>query len=281
MRKFGFTFLLLTIILSLLSGFNFTNAQAQSAPEAVGGVFNDNSVAPGEVIEVPIEIRDVEDLYAMDIELLFDPTILHIEVADPNTEGVQVAIGTFLDAGLVLYNTVDNTNGVIHFVMTQVNPSEGKTGSGVVLVIYVRGSAVGTCELAVTFLELASRAGEAIPASGHNATIEVIESYVPVESTPIPVQDPDAVVVIPTSQATAIPTPTVMPTIVAVEKTSDEVSGAPIQETAETDSLNQEIPEEKEGTDQPQFNLFNYWWAFFLILGGAVLLVILQARSRH
>lgn len=278
MRKFGFTFLLSLVVLSVLAGLCFSTVQAQSTDGAEGGVFDSNAVAPGEVIEVPVEIRNVEDLYAMDIEIQFDPTILQVEDADPDTDGIQVAIGTFLDAGLVLYNTVDNNNGTIHFVMTQVNPSEGKTGSGVVLVIYLRGINVGTSQLAVTFLELASRAGDAIPVEPQSASIEVVESYVPVESTPIPVQDSGESVLIPTTQAT--PMPTITPTAMAEEKEEAGDDTNPSMNSTDNASADQGQPESGASDEASEFNLLSYWWVLLPIIAGAVLLAIYQGKTR-
>ena len=278
MRKFSFIILLSLIGLAVLGGQCFTTVQAQSAGGAKGGVFDSNAVAPGEIIEVPVEIRDVEDLYAMDIEIQFDPAILQVEDADPNMDGIQVAIGTFLDAGLVLYNTVDNNNGIIHFVMTQVNPSEGKTGSGVVLVIYLQGINVGTSELAVMFLELASRTGEAIPVEPSGASIEVVESYVPAESTPIPVQDPDEAVMIPTAQPT--PTPTITPTATAEAKVETSAETGVGLNTGESANVDQDQPEAGASETQSGFNLLKYWWVLLPIIAGAVFLVFYQVRTR-
>ena len=251
-------------------------AQAQSASGAEGGIFNSNAVAPGEIIEVPVEIRNVEDLYAIDIEIEFDPTILQVEDADPDTDGIQVAIGTFLDAGLVLYNAVDNDNGMIHFVMTQVNPSEGKTGSGVVLVIYTRGLNVGTSELAVTFLEPASRTGDAIPVEPYSASIEVMEGFVPVESTPIPVQDPAEAVMIPTLAPS--PTPTITETVDAKVGLAENESTA--QDPIEKSDMGSAESEAEGAPAESEFNLLNYWWAILLIVAGAVSLFFYQAKTR-
>ncbi|QRN82472.1 hypothetical protein JR338_08550 [Chloroflexota bacterium] len=277
MRKFGFTFLLSLVVVSVLAGICFLTVQAQSSDGAEGGVFDSNAVAPGEVIEVPVEIRNVEELYAMDIEIQFDPTILQVEDADPDTGGIQIAIGTFLDAGLVLYNTVDNNNGTIHFVMTQVNPSEGKTGSGVVLVIYLRGINVGTSQLEVTFLELARRTGDAIPVELQNASIDVVESYVPVESTPIPVQDPEESILIPTPQPTL--TPTITPTVAAEEKVETENDSNPSLNSADTADADQGQAESGTSGAASGFNLLSYWWVLLPIIVGAVFLVIYQRKT--
>ena len=279
MRKFGFNFLLVLSIVTVLSGFLVTTAGAQSNDTAKAGVFYSNAVAPGQIIEMPVEVRNVADLYAIDIELHFDPAILQVEDADPNTAGVQVALGTFLDAGLILYNTVDNAAGKIHVVMTQTNPSEGKTGDGVALVIYLRGAGVGTSDLTVTFLECASRTGEAIAVEPQNASVQVIEGAAPQEATAIPVQDPGDAVLIPTSQPTS--TPSIASTPEAkVEIGSDEAVSQDADATISATTVDRAASEAEDAQEKAGFNLLSYWWVLLLVVAGAIFLVIFQARSR-
>ena len=271
MRKFGFNFLLVLSIVTVLSGFLVTTAGAQSNDTAKAGVFYSNAVAPGQIIEMPVEVRNVADLYAIDIELHFDPAILQVEDADPNTAGVQVALGTFLDAGLILYNTVDNAAGKIHVVMTQTNPSEGKTGDGVALVIYLRGAGVGTSDLTVT--------GEAIAVEPQNASVQVIEGAAPQEATAIPVQDPGDAVLIPTSQPTS--TPSIASTPEAkVEIGSDEAVSQDADATISATTVDRAASEAEDAQEKAGFNLLSYWWVLLLVVAGAIFLVIFQARSR-
>lgn len=279
MRKFRFNFLLVLSIVTALSGFLVTTAGAQSTDSAKAGVFYSNAVAPGQIIEMPVEVRNVTDLYAIDIELHFDPALLQVEDADPDTAGVQVALGTFLDAGLILYNTVDNAAGKIHVVMTQANPSEGKTGDGVVLVLYLRGVGVGTSDLTVTFLECASRSGEAIAIGPQNASVQVIEGAAPQESTAIPVQDPGDAVLIPTQQPAPTPTGTLTSEAKA-ETASNESASQDAGATATATTADQVTSEAENAQEKVGLNLLNYWWALLLVIAGAVVLVVYQARAR-
>jgi len=66
-RKYGVPFLLIGtfFFFSMQAGF------AQGGTQA--GVFEVPQIRPGVMVEVPVEIRDVTDLYAFDIELSFDP----------------------------------------------------------------------------------------------------------------------------------------------------------------------------------------------------------------
>ena len=51
---------------------------AQDTPAEVG-VFDPIEVAPGEVVQVPISIRNVLDLYGVDLTIEFDPALVQVE----------------------------------------------------------------------------------------------------------------------------------------------------------------------------------------------------------
>lgn len=137
------------------------------------GVFADLEIPLETRVEVPVEVRGVVDLYALDLTIRFDPEILQVEDADPNQAGVQPGLATFLDAGMTLFNSVDNETGTVRFVMSQINPSEPKSGDGILLVLYFVGKQAGTSELTVEKIEFSTRFGEAIAVSGVDAEIVV------------------------------------------------------------------------------------------------------------
>ena len=242
------------------------------------GVFADLEIPLETRVEVPVEVRDVSELYAIDLTIRFDPDILQVEDADPNTAGVQPGLATFLDAGMTLFNIVDNETGTVRFVMSQINPSEGKSGSGNLLVLYFVGKQAGTSQVTVEAVELANRLGEAIPVSGVNAEIVVSEGAPEVVATPIPVQDQGQIIVIETLTPTPVVTATSVPTAAAVVAQATEVASvAPGEPTAElvvgdVDSGSEQQPE-KQGNG-------NLWWllALPLVIIGAVVFI---ARRKH
>jgi hypothetical protein len=185
-----------------------TAAQA----EARVGVFTAYAAPLQTRLEVPIEVRGVQNLYAIELEMTYDPAILAVEDADPATEGIQPALGTFLDAGMVLFHTVDPQAGVVHFVMTQVNPAEPKSGDGIILVVYFVTQGEGTSPLTVSNVTLSDRDGTAIPASLVSSQVEVAAGNPTPQATSIPVQNPTALIIIPTMAPTATPEPTPLPT---------------------------------------------------------------------
>jgi len=279
MRFAGKRLTLFTFILTGLILLPFGAAAAQG--ETQGGVFGDFEVSPGERVEIPVEIRDVADLYAVDLEIRFDPDIIQIEDANPNFEGVQPALGTFLDAGLTLFNSVDNDEGVVRFVMTQVNPSEPKSGEGVLLVLYALGTDEGASDLAVTKLELSDRFGEAIPVEAVDGAVSVSEDAAVSQSTAIPVQDPTGMVQVPTQAQTAVestPEPTSAaptPSPTQAVQDSGQVAGdneAEVEPTAEGMQQEVFVPVVESGSPealeeaQDGFMLLDYWWIVLIVV---------------
>lgn len=220
------------LLLFLAAGM-VTPASGQAGGAQVG-VFQTFVGKPGARLEIPVEVKNVENCYAFDLELRYDPQVLSVEDADPMRDGVQPALGTFLDAGMVLYNTVDAENGIIRFVMSQINPSEPKSGSGVLLVLYVSGLKEGESVLELTKADLATREGQLIAAELVSGSVQISANAAESIGTAVPVQDPTGIMMIPTLGPTNTPTivptkapatPTSVPAAVSVEETQPPQTG--------------------------------------------------------
>ena len=235
----------------------------QAGTDTQGGIFGEYEVQPAGRVEVPVEIRNVEGLYAIDIQIAFDPEIVQVEDADSNQAGVQPALGTFLDAGLTLFDEVDNETGLIRFVMTQANPSEAKSGSGVVLVLYLTGVREGESDLAVTILELSTRAGDAIAVAPVDGRIVVSADAVESEAASIPVQDSVLLVPIPTIIPTVAPTPSADESRQAEGDPAENAAGD--QSGAEADAQSMEASD-RGGASGGGFSLVEHWWIVLIVV---------------
>jgi len=264
-----FQWIVLLSVIILLGG-QFSPASAQTSAQV--GVFQAYEIQPGARVEIPIEIRNVQDLYAVDLEIHYDPRILTFEDANPQMDGIQPALGTFLDAGMVLYNTVDPEAGIIRFVMTQVNPSEPKSGSGVLIVLYAVGAAEGESTLEVVRADLSTREGVAIPSELVENSVKVAASAAEIQATPIPVQNPTSIIVIPTLAPTAIPTATPQPTATKPAQTQTAVITA-IVEAIASPTVAPTMAEQPSG-----FSLAQNWWAL-LIVAAAIIGVVIYLNS--
>jgi len=166
----------------------------------------------GDTMAVDVRIDDVTDLAVTEMFVIFDPDVLEVVDADPDTPGVQVKIGSFLGADVTVEkNTVDQDAGEISF--SQV-ASDTVDGSGILASITFQGKAAGTSDVSIDTddLYLLDSADQAIEASVEDGSITVAGDVTPsptleatLASTPTPTRTP-------TPGPTSAPTPTFAPT---------------------------------------------------------------------
>ncbi|GAB4406388.1 MAG: hypothetical protein Kow00123_18960 [Anaerolineales bacterium] len=169
-------------------------------------------VGEGQTAAVEVRVENVQALYGLDIRISFDPAVVEVVDADATQAGVQVRPGDLLSVDFMIRNTADNAQGTIWYALTQLNPSEPVSGSGTAFIILFKGKQRGaTSALTITYQKMATRAGEAIPASVVNGEIRVVE---PAQSPPTPTPappPPQPTVPMPTPEPTQA-LPTVQPT---------------------------------------------------------------------
>jgi hypothetical protein len=89
--------------------------------------------ADGRALELRVD--DVRDLYAVDVEIKFDPARLQVADADAKAQGVQILPGRAPAPEFVAINSADNQKGAIRYVATQLGDRAAFSGSGVVATI--------------------------------------------------------------------------------------------------------------------------------------------------
>ena len=122
-----------------------------------------------------VMVEDVTDLYGVEFEITFDPTLVEVVDADPGKPGVQIQPGDFLSPDWLLENTVDNDNGTIAYALCQLNPSLPQSGDGVLAIITWRGKVMGTSPITFTHVQLGAPGGVPIPSSTQDGEITVGE----------------------------------------------------------------------------------------------------------
>lgn len=252
---------------------------AQNTQTARVGFFQSYDIPTDTKVEIPVEIKDVNALYAIDFQMTFDPSILQVEDADLESPGVQIAQATFLEAGMVLFNDADNTKGTIRFITSQINPSEAKSGDGILFVIYFTGVKEGISALTITNLQLADREGNEIPSSKVEDVINVSIDAKIANSTPIPILNPTQMIILqvtPQIALTQTATPTVKPTQITTQQISPTESVSDVTQATQTN-----IEEPTVNGDNAKFFLLEYWW-IILILGILVIgIAIYLIKTRN
>ncbi len=176
--------------LLILFGF-FNPGLAQTSPQAILSVQPEQSeLALAETIDIAVEVQQVSDLYGVDLLIEFDAQAMQVVDMDPELDGVQVQLGTFLDPGFVIVNIADNGLGRLRFAMTQLNPSQPKSGSGTLMVMRFEGKAIkADTPLILLSGKLASPNGTYIEVgSMEDGLISVVAEIQGPTNTPIPAQ---------------------------------------------------------------------------------------------
>ena len=126
---------------------------------------------------VPVEVRieDVVDLYGVDVRLSFDPMLLEVQDADGNpANGVQIQGGGFPAPNFVVKNEADNSAGTVWYAVSQMNPTEPVSGSGVVVSVTFKGLTDGVSSVAFTYQKIVEKDGDPISATTQDGQITVI-----------------------------------------------------------------------------------------------------------
>ena len=184
--------------LLIITGLAGAPVSALASSATVAFVPANGQVVLNQTRDVAVQVQDVAGLYAVDLAFTFDPAILEVVDAYPATGGLQVGMGTFLDVGFVLVNTADNGTGAVRFAMTQLNPSEAKSGTGALIVVRLKGKQTGVSPLTLASVQLAARDGTQISTTLLSGVVEVVNAGSGPTATALPTQ----------GEGTLMPSPT-------------------------------------------------------------------------
>lgn len=79
-----------------------------------------------------VMVENVTDLYGLEFQLSYDPSVFVARDADANKDGIQIQPGDFLpvEQGFLVVNEVDADHGRIAFALTLLNPAPPVSGTG-------------------------------------------------------------------------------------------------------------------------------------------------------
>jgi hypothetical protein len=153
----------------------------------------------------------------VEILLAFDPTVVEVIDAFPETENIEIEPGNFPDPsggrGFIATNRANNTQGRVQYAVTLINPSPSVSGSGRLARVTFRGVMPGTSELILIQAALADRNARPIPAGVNNGRITVLAPATPTPTATPTIQPPSPTPTATTPPAGDTPTPTVTPTL--------------------------------------------------------------------
>lgn len=149
------------------------------------------TIAPGAGRTIEIWVKDVNDLYGVDLKIRFDPAIVEVRDSDPDRVGIQIEPGSFLSpaTGFIAMNEVNPATGEIRYAMTEVNPAPPVSGTGVIVRVTFRGRAEGQSAITLLDVKLADRNAEPIAAQVVNGQV-VVQGTAPVSPSATPKPQP-------------------------------------------------------------------------------------------
>lgn len=118
-----------------------------------------------------LEVVDVEDLFAYQLELTFDTE--QVEVYGDYPEEDKMIVGDFISADYEEYNIIDSDLGDILMAVTQNDPQPPKSGSGELASGYVFGNQEGVVDFVFEEVILLTSDGEAIPHRQENCSLTI------------------------------------------------------------------------------------------------------------
>lgn len=183
-------------------------AQAQNNSARVHLETETVQVGEGQVEQVNIILENAKDVYGIDLRAEFDPQVIEIADAEPDSTGVQLLKGSFVKPDFAVRNEADNTKGTLQYVVTQVNPTPAANGSGIVLSFLVRGIKRGASStFNINFIQIANRRGVKLPITAEDGTIEVVAPKPPTATPEVTrTREPTSVLTVPSTRAASVAT---------------------------------------------------------------------------
>ena len=168
--------LILSLVLLL-----FPAAASASTTATLSLVPSDTTPEVGDTVTVDVDLAGLDDLYAVQVHLAFDPATLQVLDDNPAESGVQILPGSLFpksDPSYVVVNQVDNAAGTIDFAITLLAPESPLNGQGTLASIRFTARMEGTAEVEWTYVQLADSNGQIISHTADDQTIVI--------STPAP-----------------------------------------------------------------------------------------------
>ncbi len=199
----------------------------------------------GAMATYDIVIRDVQDLFGLEIMLRYDPTRIQIVDADPAAPGVQLEPGDFPEPArrFVAENRVDEAAGIMTYAFTLIE-GDAVNGSGVVARFKIRARGPGVTRVDFEDKMLLDPQARPLPVGVRGARINVLapptgEPASPTPVTPTATNTPVTPTatntpVPPTATRTPTPRPTDLPTPTLVPSATPTATSTPVPSATPT-----------------------------------------------
>ena len=133
--------------------------------------FENPSINIGAETIIYLEVLDVVDLFAYQLDMAFDSELVEVSGSPGDPEDTRMVLGDFLVPDFDVYNEIHNDFGAIFIAITQFVPSPPQSGSGELAYGYASGLQDGAVEFIFEEVILLDPDGAEIPHSQENCTL--------------------------------------------------------------------------------------------------------------
>jgi hypothetical protein len=148
-------------------------------------------IGDGQVETVQIVLENAVEVYGIEVRASFDPAVVEVVDSNPDTPGVQLIPGPFIQPDFLVRNEADNVEGTLQYVATQVNPTEPVTGTGVVFSIMLRGKGQGSqATVMIDFEDIVDRRGVKLEVQGEGGIVQIVRPKSPTPTPETTLQEP-------------------------------------------------------------------------------------------
>ena len=158
MKKRSKLFLLLFL---LALPFRAAQAQAQTVLSVSP---SSTTLQAGQSATLAVRITDVQNLYAYDITLHYDPSIIEVTSIDN---------GSFFKGGFTAAQILDKTAGTAQLAFTSIPPFNVQSGSGELATFKLKAKAGGSARISIENIQLLRKDATAISATSTSGQVTV------------------------------------------------------------------------------------------------------------
>lgn len=155
------------VCLILALGVTTQLSQAQTTPLNLHFTPDSLALTPQTTGHLSLNLTANSQLYAFDIAITYDSTVVTVVDTDPNTQGTQVAVGSLLAGKKIFIAENEADNGIIRLAGTFISPEPALTAEGSLFDITWQAQNKGQTDLLVS---------RAILITQDNTRLEVITS---------------------------------------------------------------------------------------------------------
>ena len=163
--------------LFLLAVLAFSSLPASAQAQASLSINpSSTSLQAGQSATLAVRIADVTDLYAYDITLRYDPSVIEI---------TSIENGSFLKGGFTAAQVLDKSTGTAQIAFTSIPPFTAQSGSGDLVTFKVKAKSGGSAQITIENTQLLKKDATAIPASTTSGMVVVSGSVATDASRPV------------------------------------------------------------------------------------------------